>query len=120
MSHIGDDHRDGKGRFRPGNPGGPGRPVRRIERDYLAALSDVLTLEDWAEICRAAVVAAKQGDAKARDWLTKHCIGQQPPSLKDLAAKEARGFSSEDEIALDCETDEHFERVHEQNLKHFE
>jgi hypothetical protein len=42
------------GRFAVGNPGGPGRPRRAIEREYLAALSDTVSLGDWREIVERA------------------------------------------------------------------
>jgi hypothetical protein len=61
------DHRDRQGRFTTGNPGGPGRPRRAIEREYLATLSEAVSLEDWKEIVQAAVTAAKQGPAPPWD-----------------------------------------------------
>src|SRR4051812_15971604 len=45
------------GRFLAGNAGGPGRPRRAVERDYLTALGDTITLDVWRQICLA---AAKQ------------------------------------------------------------
>src|SRR5262245_57364772 len=72
------------GRFVEGNPGGPGRPRRPIEREYLRALNEAVSLEEWAEVVRAAVAQAKKGDSKARDWLTQYLIGSNPPRLSDL------------------------------------
>jgi hypothetical protein len=86
------------GRFAPGNPGGPGRPRRAVERQYLAALSDAISLEAWQEIVKATVVAAKQGDPKARDWLTRYLIGDYPRSLTELAADELAGLDAEQDI----------------------
>jgi hypothetical protein len=91
-------HRDGQGRFAVGNPGGPGRPRRAVERDYLTVLSDAVSPEDWRSVVQAAVESAKQGDAKARDWLTRYLIGETPMSLTDLAADEAWGVGSDDDI----------------------
>jgi hypothetical protein len=48
-------HRDPQGRFTVGNPGGPGRPRRAVEREYLAAMSDAVSLDEWREIVKAAV-----------------------------------------------------------------
>ena len=90
--------RDTKGHFTKGHPGGPGRPRRSVERDYLATLSKVVSIEDWAQICKRAVEDAKEGNAKAREWLTRYCLGKDPQSLMELVSKEARGFSSDDEI----------------------
>src|SRR3954452_16912219 len=88
-----------RGHFAPGNPGGPGRPRRAVERDYLAALSEAVTLAEWQEIVRSAVLAAKQGDGKARDWLTRYLLGEKPPPLTELAAGEISGGGAEQDIA---------------------
>ncbi len=92
------DHRQGNGRFADGNPGGPGRPRRAVERQYLAALSDAISLEDWQEIVKATVTRAKEGDSKARDWLTRYVIGENPRTLTDLAADEAAEMGAERDI----------------------
>lgn len=70
--------RKNNGQFAPGNPGGPGRPKRAAEADYLTALTTSVTLEDWHQIVTRAVTDAKQGDARARDWLARYLIGDQP------------------------------------------
>jgi hypothetical protein len=75
-----------------------GRQRRPVERDYLAALSDAVPLETWREICREAAERAKAGDAKARDWLARHLLGEKPILLVHLAADERVGFTAEDEI----------------------
>ena len=90
MSEASGNGRNANGQFAEGNPGGPGRPRRSVERDYLATLSDTVTTDAWAQICARAVEDAKGGDAKAREWLTRHCIGKEPQSLMELAAKESR------------------------------
>ena len=61
--------RDEHGRFAEGNAGGPGRPRRTVERDYLAVLSEAVSLDDWRAVVARAVDDAKAGDARARDWL---------------------------------------------------
>ena len=98
MSREKNNGRNAKGQFADGNRGGPGRPKRCVERDYLAALSETVTLDDWHAICQRAVEEAKGGDPKAREWLSRYCIGKEPQSLMDIAAKETRGLSSSDEI----------------------
>ena len=90
--------RNGKGQFAEGNAGGPGRPRRAVEREYLAALSESVTLDDWREIVKAALAAAKQGDGKARDWLCRYLIGEKPLTLTDLAADEAAELGAERDI----------------------
>jgi hypothetical protein len=76
---------DERGRFTVGNPGGPGRPRRPVEREYLRALNEAVSLDDWKEVVQAAVADAKEGDAKAREWLARYLIGDDPPRLIDLS-----------------------------------
>gem|GEM_PF-4947597 len=73
--------RDENGRFTPGNPGGPGRPRRAIEAEYLAALSEVVTLDTWREIVTTAVERAKSGDARAREWIARYVLGSESTVL---------------------------------------
>ena len=67
--------RDKTGKFENGNPGGPGRPKRPTELAYMSVVMGKCSLEDWQEICGRAVTDAKNGDAKAREWLGKHLMG---------------------------------------------
>jgi hypothetical protein len=76
----------------------PTTPRRAVERDYLAALADLVPLDTWREICRQTVEAAKAGDPKARDWLARYLIGKEPMKLLDVAADETAGFSTADLI----------------------
>jgi hypothetical protein len=84
--------RDPRGRFAPGGPGGPGRPRRQVETDYLRALADSVSLEDWQEIVAAAVEAAKRGDARSREWLARYLLGEELTPLSRLAAWEDEDF----------------------------
>ena len=84
MNQVNDNGHDSRGRFAEGNPGGPGRPRRAVEERYLAALGEAVSLDDWRDIVRAAVGAAKCGDPKARSWLSAYLIGTEPISLSDL------------------------------------
>lgn len=77
--------RDANGQFAKGNPGGPGRPPRATETDYLNALTEVVTLDDWRQIGARAVADAKTGDKAAREWLSKYLIGDSPPTLRGHA-----------------------------------
>jgi hypothetical protein len=86
------------GQFAKGNPGGPGRPRRAIERDYVAAIADVCTLERWRQVTERAVSDAIAGDAKAREFLARYLVGDKPRGLTDLAVKEAGGVTAEDEV----------------------
>jgi hypothetical protein len=71
--------RDAKGRFAKGNAGGPGRPSRRTEAEYLLALSEAVSLEDWKKIVATAKEAAIDGDHQSRLWLGRYLIGEPQP-----------------------------------------
>jgi hypothetical protein len=71
--------------FKEGNPGGPGRPRRAVEEAYHGALVEGVPLDDWKAIVARAVKDAKAGDARAREWLGKHLIGDEPLRLLELA-----------------------------------
>lgn len=53
---------------------------RRTESDYMGALLDVVTLEDWREIVASTVAAARSGDTSARTFLAQYLVGR--PELK--------------------------------------
>ena len=95
--------RNANGRFTIGNPGGPGRPRRAIEREYLAALGDAVSLHDWLEIVERAVVDAKAGDHQARCWLSKHLLGTSPGSLEALAADELGGRTPDHIVSVQAQ-----------------
>ena len=84
------------GQFAPGNPGGPGRPSRQTQREYLRAMIAGCSLGDWREIVGKAVAHAKQGDAKAREWLARYLVGSPV-----LATPTPSTLAVEDEAGLD-------------------
>lgn len=88
-----------EGRFAQGNPGGPGRPRRTVERDYIATLSEAVTLDAWRSVIEAAIAQARNGDDKARAWLSKYCLGEKHISLLDLAAQDVASISTDEAIA---------------------
>lgn len=98
--------RSDNGRFTTGNPGGPGRPRRAIESDYLKAFSDAVPLDAWQTIVSRAVADAQAGDARARDWVARHVLGSEPPSLVSIAAIEQRAATGievvEDEVTREA------------------
>ena len=91
--------RASNGRFLKGHTGGPGRPRRAVEQEYLAKLNATVTLEVWQQIVERAVQDAKNGDAKAREWIAKYLIGDERPSLVLLAANERAGITAD--VAID-------------------
>jgi hypothetical protein len=68
--------RNANGRFATGWRGGPGRPRRAIEAEYLVALSETVPLDAWRAVCQIALDQARNGDAKAREWLSSYLIGK--------------------------------------------
>jgi hypothetical protein len=42
----------------------------------MGVLLDAVRVEDWREVVRATVAAAKVGDATARAWLAQYLIGK--------------------------------------------
>lgn len=48
----------------------------RSEADYMGALLDTVTLDDWREVVTATVQAAKNGDHNARNWLGSYLMGR--------------------------------------------
>lgn len=111
--------RDENGRFASGNPGGPGRPPRPIETQYLATIGDRVSLKAWGEVVDRALADAKAGNAAAREWLTRHLIGPEPPSLLDVAANEMREISLENEVAKQAVLDDIANHVASKHLNLF-
>jgi hypothetical protein len=77
---------------------------RLIERDYFDALAQAITLDVWREIVERQISDAKDGDAKARDWIARFVLGEQPMTLTALAEKEALGIEPVDEILAGAES----------------
>ena len=111
MSDTEKSGRDNQGRFSKGNPGGPGRPRRAVEEDYLAALSDQLSIERWENIVSKAIQDAENGDHKARDWIARYALGPSPKvaemglqgalRLFQLAVDEAREKTVEEKTKVE-------------------
>lgn len=84
------------GTFAVGNAGGPGRPPRMIERTYLIAMSDRVTVDDWEAIVGKAVEQAKAGDATARAWLGNHLLPPAPSATMPWPLRGARLHETDD------------------------
>ncbi len=69
-----------------------------IERDYLEALRERVTVQVWSGIVNKAVELAESGDPQARAWITKLVLGLQPMSLTALAVRESLHVDSFGEI----------------------
>ncbi len=73
------------GRFGPGNPGGPGNPYTRKCNELRAAIYDGVSREDMAEMVKALVELAKQGDIQAFRELVPWLLGK--PESAELTAR---------------------------------
>ena len=129
MSDTEKSGRDNQGRFSKGNPGGPGRPRRAVEEDYLAALSDQLSIERWENIVIRAIEDAENGDHRARDWIARYALGPSPKvaemglqgalRLFQLAVDEAREKTVEDKIENRLANDRLLESSYDSLLKRY-
>ena len=129
MSDTEKSGRDNQGRFSNGNPGGPGRPRRAVEEDYLAALSDQLSIERWENIVSKAIEDAENGDHKARDWIARYALGPSPKvaemglqgalRLFQLAVDEAREKTVEEKIENRLANDRLLESSYDSLLKRY-
>jgi hypothetical protein len=72
---------------------------RTTEVGYLRVLADALTADDWTAIVRKAIDDAKEGDAKAREWVARYALGVQPMALTELAGHELAGIEPDDYAA---------------------
>jgi hypothetical protein len=70
--------------FQKGCPGGPGRPKRATEQNYLDATMSTVSVADWRVVVEKALAQAKDGDPKARDWLSRMLVGADPIPLTKL------------------------------------
>ena len=57
----------------------------RISQSYLAIIVSEIGIEDVQAVARRAVEDAKDGDAKAREWLGKYVLGNGKLDLRDLS-----------------------------------
>ena len=129
MSDTEKSGRDNQGRFSKGNPGGPGRPRRAVEEDYLAALSDQLSIERWENIVSKAIEDAENGDHRARDWIARYALGPSPKvaemglqgalRLFQLAVDEAREKTVEEMFENRVANDRLLESSYDSLLKRY-
>jgi hypothetical protein len=91
--------RDAGGRFAPGNPGGPGRPPRQTEVEYLRAIQGACSPDDLRQIAAEAVRRAREGDPRARDWISRYLVGTAvaaAPKPSDAIWQEETGYDAVD------------------------
>lgn len=75
-------------KWQPGQSGNPaGRRSRTTEERYLRATISQVSVADWREIVDRAVLQAKKGDHRARQWLSDYIIGK-PAQAVELSGKD--------------------------------
>ncbi len=52
-----------------------------VERAYLDATIRTVSLDDWGAVAAKALEQAIEGDAKARDWLSRYLMPEQALKL---------------------------------------
>ena len=65
------------GTFEKGHRGYGGRPPRAVEEKYLKRLSAKVSIQEWDAIVAKAMEQAKEGDYRAREWLSKYLLPQR-------------------------------------------
>ena len=63
---------------------GPGRPTRAREEKYLKTLVQAVSTEEWAQIADRAVEDAKNGDWRARNWLSDYLMGKPTQVVHEI------------------------------------
>lgn len=76
---------------------------RRHSDDYINAMLDVVTIDDWQAITCAAVDAAKNGDNSARAWISNYILGKPdstaPSALEAMVSRLSGNDRLVEEIA---------------------
>lgn len=52
-------------------------PLKNKRRDYIRVIAEVCSPDDWREIVEKAVQDAKEGEPRARAWLTSILVEKQ-------------------------------------------
>ena len=69
---------------------------RATSTDYMAALLESVSLDDWKDVVTGAVKAAKEGDSQARAWLAQYVMGKpdhHAPTPISVVVHQLRGES---------------------------
>ena len=83
-SQNGENGRDSRGRFAPGNSGGPGNATARKAATFRAKLFDAVSVGDFAAIVARLLQEAKGGESWAVKLTLEYLVG--PP--QDIALEE--------------------------------
>lgn len=68
----------------------------------MAVLSEICPPDVWADIVRKTVDDAKDGDAKARDWLASYLVGKPAGEADTLHALAVEEVAGDDPVAREA------------------
>lgn len=72
---------------------------RRTESDYMGALLETVTLDDWRDVVAGALQAAKGGDPAARTWLGQYLVGKPETKAPSALTVVVQQWSGGDPVA---------------------
>ncbi len=72
---------------------------RRTESDYMGALLENVTLDDWRDVVAGALQAAKGGDPAARAWLAQYLVGKPETKAPSALTVVVQQWSGGDPLA---------------------
>ncbi|MEF8730012.1 MAG: hypothetical protein V5B34_17695 [Accumulibacter sp.] len=72
---------------------------RRTESDYMGALLETVTLDDWRDVVAGALQAAKGGDPAARAWLGQYLVGKPETKAPSALTVVVQKWSGGDPVA---------------------
>ena len=75
-------------------------PKARTQASYLRATAATVSLEDWGEVVKTALEHAKEGDAKARTWLSGYLIGTPIQRIAAIVEDNTEKFAEDERMKL--------------------
>ena len=75
-------------------------PKARTQAAYLRATAATVSLEDWGEVVKTALEHAKEGDAKARTWLSGYLIGTPIQRIAAIVEDNTEKFAEDERMKL--------------------
>ena len=93
------EERSKSGQFKKGHSGNPkGRAPRKKEERFMEVSIAAVSLKDWREIIKKAVIKAKGGDPQARKFLADYLLGPPQQKIDVTSGGESIVFVSWDDV----------------------
>lgn len=74
---------------------------KRSQNDFLAVMVDAISAEDWRQVTKTALEAAKSGDNNARNWLSAYLIGRANSTAPTPLEVTVMAWSDKDPVAVE-------------------